>query len=112
MTRTIDIRDTEFVGQMRTRIVDVDITNYDDDAAGDGEAFSPKDAGLNRFKHVSAEVNPGSGSATNEVNAVAQYDWENESIRLYYGGTDGDELSEVGSNADEGAEVRLMCFGQ
>ena len=112
MTSTIDILDTEFVGQMRTRIVEVDVTNYDDNAGGDGESFSPKDAGLNRFKHVSAEVNPGGGSAGTVVNAVAQYDWDEEALRLYYAGTDGSELSEVSSNANEGAEVRLMCFGQ
>lgn len=117
MTKTVDIIDTEYVGQMRTRTVSVDITNYDDDAAGDGESFSPKDAGLNRFKHVTAEVNPGGGSATTVVNCVAQYDYNNEALRLYYqsdsGGTDAAApLVEVESNVGEGAEVRLICYGQ
>lgn len=117
MARTIDVLDTEYAGAMRVRVVEMDISNYDDDASGDGEAFTASDAGMHRFQTVQAEVMFGEGSATTVVNCVAQYDWANESVRLLHQSADGtgttdDELVEVPSNADEGAKVRLTCYGR
>lgn len=117
MTKSVDIQDTEFAGAMKVRVVDVDITNYDDDGAGDGESFVPSDAGMHRFQDVQAQVMFGEGGAGAVQNCVAQYDWNAESIRLLQqsdtGDTDADaELVEVPSNANEGAKVRVTCFGR
>lgn len=117
MTKDVDIVDTEFAGAMKVRIVDVDIDNYDSDAAGDGESFNPSDAGMHRFQHVTTTVKYGEGSAVTVQNCVAEYDWANQSIRLLQqsdsGGTDADaELVEVPSNASEGAMVRALCYGR
>lgn len=117
MTREINVTATEFLGAVKTRFVDVDITNYDDDGGGDGEPFSPASVGMNRFQHVDAEVVYGSGSATTVVNCVAQYDESTGAIRLLVqsdnGGTEANaELVELASNADEGAYVRLACMGR
>jgi len=98
---------------MEYRFFEVDITNYDDDTNGDGEAFDESDAGMSRIQHVDVHVDPGAASdATTQVNCTAQYDYENGSIRLFYGGTDGADLSEVAGNADEGAVVRVKAIGR
>jgi hypothetical protein len=114
MTRQINrLERPEFAGGMEFRFFEVDITNYDSDGGGDGEAFNAADAGMSRLQHVDAQVDPGTSSGANsQVNAVAQYDYDTGSIRLFYGGTDGAELSEVGSNADEGAVVRIKAIGR
>lgn len=117
MTKSVDIQDTEFAGAMKVRIVDVDITNYDSDAGGDGEGFTPSDAGMHRFQAVDLERKVGEGGATTVQKCVAQYDWSNESIRLYQqsdsGSTDADaDLVEVPSNSNEGAKVRAVCLGR
>lgn len=112
MTRDISVTDTEFPGAQKVRYVDVDVTNYDSDTNGDGEALAPSDVGMHRFQMVNVHVKPGEGSATTVVNAEAQYDYQNDSVRLYYGGTDGGELTEVASDANEGAMVRLECKGR
>lgn len=117
MTKTVDIISTEFAGAMKVRIVDVDITNYDDGANGNGESFTASDAGMHRFQAVSAEVKYGEGGASTVQDCVAQYDWGQESLRLLQqsdsGGTDSDaELVEVPQNSNEGAKVRVTCFGR
>lgn len=114
MTRNISrLGRPEYAGAMEFRFFEVDITNYDADANGDGESFDETDAGMSRFQDVECEVVPNGGSgAANVVNAVAQYDYENSAIRLYYGGVDGGSLSEVTSNADEGAVVRVKAIGR
>lgn len=117
MTKTVDIKDTEFAGAMKVRIVDVDITNYDDGAGGSGESFTPSDAGMHRFQAVNPEVMFGEGGATTVLNCVAEYDWANTSIRLLHQSNDGtgtsdDALVEVPSNSNEGAKVRVTCFGR
>lgn len=113
MANSITRDGVEFAGAMEVRFFDVDITNYDSDGSGDGEAFSPSDAGMQRFQNVVCTVKPNAGSgATTALNAVAQYDYANESIRLYHsGGADG-EMAEASSNADEGAVVRVMAIGR
>lgn len=115
MSNTTTLNETEFIGTTKTRFIEMDVTNYDDNAGGDGEAFGPTDAGLSRFLPggVSVQVDPGTTSQANtQVNAVAQYDYDANAIRLYYGGTDGSGLSEVSSNSDEGAVVRIKAMGK
>jgi hypothetical protein len=117
MTRDISVTDTEFPGAMKVRFVDVDITNYDDGSNGNGEPFAPSDIGMHRFQTVNAEVKYGEGDATTVVNCVAQYDYQNDSIRLLHQSNDGtgttdDELVEVPSDSNEGAMVRLECKGR
>jgi len=54
---------------MEYRFFEVDITNYDDDTNGDGEAFDETDAGMSRIQHVDVHVDPGAASdATTQVN--------------------------------------------
>lgn len=117
MTKTVDINETEYLGAVVTRYVDVDITNYDDAAGGTGESLTPADVNMRRFQSVIAEVMYGEGGATTVQNCVAQYDYANESIRLLQqsdsSGADATaELVEVPSNGNEGAKVRLVCMGR
>lgn len=118
MTREITVNDTEFAGAMKVRILTVDITNYDDDTGGDGEPLAPADVGMSRFQHVSVEVDPGAATgATTQVNAVAQFDSENEALRLFQqsdsGGGDSDaDLVEVPSDANEGTVVNVFAVGR
>lgn len=117
MTKSVTINATEYLGAVTTRFVDVDITNYDDGAAGNGESFTPSDANMRRFETVICQVLHGEGGATTVQNCVAQYDESQESIRLLQqsdsGGTDADaELVEVPSNGNEGAKVRAVCMGR
>lgn len=120
MSRNIDITDTEFPGAMKVRFVDVDVTNYDDGVENPtvpGELVEPSDVGMNRFQVVNAQVKPGEGTANTVQSCVAQYDYQNNSVRLYQqsdsGGGDSDaELVEVPSDANEGAMVRLEVKGR
>lgn len=110
MTNTITIDETEYMGAVTTRFVEVDITNYDDGANGNGESLVPADVSMRRFQAVIAEVNDNSGMSAN-------YDEDNESVRLWEQANDGtgtsdDELTEVPSNSSEGARVRLICMGR
>lgn len=118
MTRDITIDDTEFMGAVKTRFLTVDITNYDDDSNGDGESFTPTDAGMNRFQQVIAETDPGASTGANtQINAVAQYDSSAEALRLFQqsdsGGTDSDaDLVEAPSDANEGTVVNVTAMGK
>lgn len=117
MTRDISVTDTEFLGAVKTRFVEIDITNYDDDTSGDGEAFAPSDIGMNRFQNVQAEVMHGEGGANTVVNCVAQYDYANNAVRLLVqtdnSGADANtELVELAGNNNEGAKVKLTCMGR
>jgi len=105
MTSTVTIDETEYMGAVTTRFVEVDVTNYDDDGNSDGESFIPADVSMRRFQAVHADVNDGTGM-------VASYDEDAEAIRLHYAGTDGNDLSEVTSNNNEGARVRVICMGR
>jgi len=119
MTRTIDRVDgPEFAGGMEFRFFEVDVTNYDDDGNGDGEAFNAGDAGMSRLQHVDVDVDPGASSgASTQVDCVAEYDYTNGAIRLFYQSNDGtgtaeEPLTEVASNSDEGAVVRVKAIGR
>jgi hypothetical protein len=117
MTRDIDITDTEFPGAMKVRFADVDVTNYDSDSGGDGEPLAPSDVGMHRFQVVNVQVKPGEGSANTIKNCVAQYDYQENAIRLYEQANDGtgstdDELVEVPSDVSEGAMVRVEAKGR
>ena len=90
-----DIQDTEFPGGMKMRTVEA--TNV-----SDGDAFSPNDAGMNRFLFVVVEVTDGTA-------ALAAYDEANEVINLY---GDGDGSSEALATYTSTATVRLTAFGK
>lgn len=110
MTNTTTVDETEYMGAVTTRFVTVNITNYDDANNGNGEPFTPSDVSMRRFQAVIAEVQDGSGN-------TAHYDESNESIRLYQqeddgSGTANDPLTEVPSNSNEGAKLRLVCMGR
>lgn len=101
---------TAVIGDLKLREFEVDISNYDDDGGGDGEAFAPIDANMRRFA-VSpiARVTDGTG-------LVATYDGTTNSIRLFGEANDGtgtasDNLTEVPSNNNEGATVTITCIG-
>lgn len=106
MTKTVNIEETEYMGAVTTRFVEVDVTNYDDDAAGDGESFVPADVSMRRFQAVIAEVADGTG-------VKAHYDESAQAIRLFESsGTAGANLAEVDSNANEGATLKVTCMGR
>lgn len=110
MTNNTTIDETEYMGGVTTRFVEVDITNYDDGATGDGESFTPADVSMRRFQAVVAEVADATG-------VTAHYDEANESIRLFEQANDGtgttdDTLTEVPQNSNEGATLRLICMGR
>jgi hypothetical protein len=114
-TATQDPPKTLWLGEWKLRIYEVDITNYDDGASGNGESFTPSDAVMNRFVGdvpLKTEV-VGAGSANNTFpGAKASYDPAQESIRLYVsGGTDGNDLSELAQNGNNGALVEVWCLG-
>lgn len=92
---------TKVVGDLTLRTFRLDITNYDDDSGGDGESFTPDDAnGMHRFVHVHADVVGGSPH-------VANYDEDNQAIRLY----DLDGTGEVASDGNNTATLRVTVLG-
>lgn len=119
MTHTLD-RDenTKVLGDLRVRSFKMDITNYDDDGNGDGEAFSPDDpaVGMRRGVHILVDV-IGAGTATNTYKgSTAIYDEDTGSVRLYVQANDGtgtaaDSLTELPSNGNNGALVRVTVLG-
>jgi len=110
MTKTTNIEETEYMGAVTTRFVEVDITNYDDDAAGDGESFVPADVSMRRFQAVIATVKDGTA-------VQATYDESTGAIRLHGQANDGtgtatDNLTELPSNSNEGATLTVICMGR
>ncbi|AGM11727.1 hypothetical protein HCTV5_121 [Halovirus HCTV-5] len=110
MTKTVTIEETEYMGAVTTRFVEVDITNYDDEGDGDGEEFVPADVSMRRFQAVIPEVKDGTG-------LTASYDESAGSIRLFGQNNDGtgtatDNLTEVPSNNTEGATLTVICMGR
>lgn len=96
---------TEFVGAVKLRTFTMDVTNYDDDAAGDGEAFGPSDARMNRFLTVSVDVIDGTGMS-------AQYDETVGAVRLFESADLNGNHAEVTSNNNEGAKLRVTVWGK
>lgn len=85
-------------GNLKMRVEELDITNYDDDGSGDGEAFAPVDVNMRRFVAVFALETSGNAQ-------WAKYDEANSAVRVY--GSSG----EIGSNADNTATVKVVCIG-
>lgn len=77
MSHTTTINDTEFMGAVKTRFLEVDIDNYEQGA----ETFGPTDAGMNRFQQVVVEV-------ADDSMLSAHYDAANGVIRLVDGGAE------------------------
>lgn len=90
-----DIEDTEFPGGMKMRTIEAT-------SVSDGDAFSPNDAGMNRFLFVVVEVIDGTA-------ALASYDEANNVVNLY---GDGDGTSEALATYSGTATVRLTAFGK
>lgn len=115
MTRTVnEVESTVPIGgNLVMRVVDVDVSNYDDEAGSDGEALTPQDLGLSRRAVAGwAEViGAGSASGTAMEGVSAQYRPNDGQLRLYHsGGADG-EMAEMTSNNNEGAKVRVVAIG-
>lgn len=115
-SKTQSTNKTEWMGDFKVRVFELDITNYDDDGNGDGEAFGPADAQMDRFlagKPLDVDV-VGAGTANNTFEgSVAIYDKSAGAVRLYVsGGTDGNALSELASNGNNGARVQVTCVGR
>lgn len=109
MTYELDRGELEFLGPVKVRHFTMEITNYDDDAAGDGEPFQAADAGFNRIMHCRTFAQ-GDGVA-------AAYDENTGAIRLYQqandaGGTANDPLVEAPSNSNEAATVQVTVMGK
>lgn len=90
-----DIQDTEFPGAMKMRTVEA--TNV-----SDGDSFTPKSAGMNRFIFVAVEVTDGTA-------ALVAYDEANQEINLF---GDGDGATEAFASFTGTATVRLTAFGK
>lgn len=84
MTVDIEILETEYVGGMKVRVADVEITNYD----SSGEAFQPLDLGMYRFQNL--QITP-SGSTM----FAYSYDWDTEKLHLDIPGGDSEQLRVV-----------------
>lgn len=99
-------------GNLKLRIQRMEITNYDNDANGDGEAFAPSDVNMRRFVSViPVVVDDGSASTTAMRGVNAMWDEANNAVRLFHSaGADG-EMAEMTSNNNEGAELLLLCIG-
>lgn len=96
-------------GHLKMRIQEMSISNYDDDAAGDGEAFAPADVNMRRFTMVIPIV-------TDAAAVEAQYDEGANAVRLFRQANDGtgtanDPLVEAPSNSNVSATVKLICVG-
>lgn len=105
MTKTINIEETEYPGAMTQRFVEVEITNYDDDAGGDGESFVPGDVSMRRFQDVQPKVIDGTGY-------VAQYDEDTGALRLFESAGSAGEMAEVGSDGNNAATLRVTVLGR
>lgn len=105
MTNTINIEETEYMGAVTTRFVEVDITNYDDDSGSDGESFVPADVSMRRFQDVQPNVIDGTGY-------VAQYDESTGALRLFESAGSSGELAEVGSDGNNSATLRVTVLGR
>lgn len=99
-------------GNLKMRVQRMEITNYDDDANSDGEAFAPADVNFRRFLFViPVVVDDGSASTTAMRGVKAMWDEANNAVRLFHSaGSDG-EMAEMTSNNNEGAELLLICVG-
>lgn len=85
-------------GNLKLRVQEMDITNYDDDGGSDGEAFAPGDVNFRRFVYVTASETTGTAQ-------WAKYDESNNAVRLY------NSSGEVGSNSSNTGTVKLVCVG-
>lgn len=115
MARSITLGDTEFFGPVTVTHNEMQVSNYDDEAAGDGESLIPNDVNLNRFLHVRVSVIDGQGiHATYDQSVGAEGEG---AIRLFRQANDGtgtanDQLVEVPSNSNVDATVQLTTFGK
>lgn len=102
-----------YFGDWKVRTFTMDITNYDDGSNGNGEPFTPSDAGMHRFRHVLVD-SIGAGTATNNFEgSVAIYDEDVEGVRLYVTGGSADaELNELPAAGNNGALVRITAIGK
>lgn len=85
-------------GNLKMRVEELDITNYDDDSGGDGESFAPVDVNMRRFVFVLALETTGSAQ-------WAKYDETNNAVRLY------DSAGEIGSNSSNTGTVKVIAVG-
>lgn len=100
-------------GNLKMRVVDVDVDNYDDDAGGDGEALPPSELGFSRRAIAGWAEVIGAGSATGTAmeGVSAQYRANDDQLRLFHsGGADG-EMAEMTGNNNEGSLVRVVAIG-
>lgn len=85
-------------GNLKLRVEELDITNYDDDSNGDGESFAPGDVNMRRFVFVLALETTGSAQ-------WAKYDESNNAVRLY---TSSGEVASDGNNT---GTVKIIAVG-
>jgi hypothetical protein len=85
-------------GNLNLRVYEMDVSNYDDDTGGDGEAFAPVDANMRRFVYVGA-------SETSAAAQWAKYDEATGAVRLY------NSSGEVGSDGGNTGTVKLFVVG-
>lgn len=117
MTSTIDRGELEFFGPVKVRHTQLDVSNYDDDAAGDGELLQASDVGFYRIMHVRVESVDSADATTASFDASVGTDGKEGAVRLFYQANDGngtanDPLTEVTSNTNATATLQLAVFGK
>lgn len=85
-------------GNLKMRVQEMDISNYDDTDDGTGEAFVPADVNFRRFVVVIAEE-------TSSAAQWAKHDEETGAVRLYT------SSGEVASASNNTGTVQLTCIG-
>jgi hypothetical protein len=97
MTYNLTIEDTEFMGAVKARYADIEISSYN----SGGEDLTPNDIGLNRFLAVNAYVDDGSA-------LIAQYDESSEKLIIR---GDGDGTTQSLPEASAGTSVNVSFVG-
>lgn len=85
-------------GNLKMRVQEMDITDYDDDGSGDGESFAPADVNFRRFVFVQA-------LETSASTQWAKHDEATNAVRLYT------SSGEVAGNSSNTGTVKLVCIG-
>lgn len=116
MTNTISRGELEFLGPVKVRHTEMDVSNYDSDAAGDGELLQASNVGLHRIMHVRIDSVAGDAVSAS-FDASVGVDGKEGAIRLHQQANDGlgtanDPLTEVASNANATATLQLTVFGK
>ena len=96
--------DIGYEGEYRVIYDDITLGTYDNASDGNGNTFNVLDIyGFSRLGIVTVNVKA--------AGYVAQYDYDNNSIRVYQAGADGSALSEVSAGTALNIDLRVEIRG-